>query len=477
MNRIIIILVCLGLASVTLKGQNPDSRAFYDRLVNQMDSGVAYLEFVQRKEDSQQGPITFKGEWPNKMGLRISFFLLGKKKPVDDSNCFAVTSIHNALAKVYLQYPEYKSIPSMLDLAYDNIQGYKNGDRYNFWRLHQPYRKLKKEDVIGQQPMVRRPTNYRLRTRYINNAANVVEDSDDTALAYIAMMLRSRIKNQVTSSDTIKLSGIFGQYRDTLRNNRHWYNYINGNDHNTGAFLTWLGEEYQFKRWNIVKVVGHNATFFLNFSECFPHAYVPYIPYGSNDLDGVVNANVLSALALNNELDVDGVSGSVKFIEHKASKRKYDRVGIYYPNRYQFPYAVSKAYDTGVKQLEESKKLIVANLLKNQKKDGSWKSRRIVNKKDRLQSTVYAVNALLNFGEMENETSRKAIQRGMNYIMDQASVQEDKLFWKGGVFFSGGTVVRNTLFWKSDAYTTAIVLTAYSKYRGYLEDNFGYKKN
>ena len=46
------------------------------------------------------------------------------------------------------------------------------------------------------QPYIRRPTNFKLKLKYINNAANVVEDSDDTALAYASMILRKKYKKK-----------------------------------------------------------------------------------------------------------------------------------------------------------------------------------------------------------------------------------------------------------------------------------------
>ncbi len=449
-----------------------------DSLKQHMNLGIQFLHRTQRREESTKSILYYKGEWPTTMGLRISFFLLGNKKPVDDSNCFSVSSVHNALAKIYLNYPEYKEIPEMLDLAFSNILTYENGGKFNFWHLQQPYRKLKRNDVPGSQPLIRRPTNFRLRTRYINNAANVVEDADDTALAYTSMNLRRQIgsnfPNVLADLDTQRVNNmhsvatIFNPYLDTNRHNRHWYNYINGNDHNTGAFLTWLGDEYQFKHWNIIKVVGHNATFFLSFSECFPHAYVPYIPYGSNDLDGVVNANIIATLALYDELNAKGTGGAYRFLESKSQKRRYDRVGIYYPNRYQFPYAVSKAYSNGAVQVGKAMRNITGNLLEKQQKDGSWKSRRIVNKKDRIQSTAYAINTLINYGDYETNNTKTSIERGIRYLMNHCLVDGDGIHWEGGVFFSGGTVIRNTLFWKSDAYTTAIISNAFANYHQYL---------
>jgi hypothetical protein len=363
----------------------------------------------------------------------------------------------------------------MLDLSFEKTMSYRNGDKFNFWNLLPPNRNLKRNDIIGEQPLVRRPTNYNLTSKYINKAANVVEDADDTGLAYTAIALRKKYKKESIDSLSLEIksiAAIFDEYRDINRNNRHWYNYLNGNDHETGAYLTWLANEYQFKHWNILKVVGHNATFYLPFSECYPHAYKPYLPYGSNDLDGVVNANVLSTLSYYDDLNSEGVNSAIRFIEKKSKRKKYDRVGIYYPNRYHFPYAVCKAYANGVEKLEPSTDYLLSYLIDTQNEDGSWSARQILNKKDKLQSTVYAVNALIYIGDFEQKKTIKPIENAIKFILKNSINDKDGIHWKGGVFFSGGTVVRNILWWKSDAYTTAIILAAFANYRKHLEEKY-----
>ena len=445
----------------------------YKNIIENLSGGLKYLKSTQRQETVNHH--VYKGEWPTNMCLKSSFFYLGSKGKADDSNCFSIASTHNALAEIYLLYPEYADILNMLDLSYDKIMSYKNGNKFNFWNLHPPYRKLIKDDIIGMQPYIRRPTNFKLKLKYINNAANVVEDSDDTALAYASMILRKKYKKETSDSINLNsknISSIFNQYRDIDRNNRHWYNYLYGNEKETGAFLTWLANEHQFKRWNVLKVFFHNAFFFLPFSKCYPHPYIPYMPYGSNDVDGIVNANVLSTLSLLNEINSDEVTAAVKFIEKKCEKGKYDRVGTYYPNRYHFPYAVSKAYKNGVNQLYTSTNHLVEYLISHQNKDGSWSSKRKVNKKDILQSTVYALNALIYIGNFEQNSTNMAIESAFNYIQNNSITDEFGVHWQGGVFFSGGTVVRNILYWKSDAYTTAIILTAFANYRKYLEQRY-----
>lgn len=443
--------------------------------INQhLAGGLQYLASSQRKETINGH--SFKGEWPTSMGLQQGFILLGNKNLFDDSNCFSTASIHNALARIYLKYPEYTAIPAMLDLSLERILAYKNNDKFNFWNALPPNRDLFRGENTIRQPLVRRPTNYILKTRYINNAANVVEDADDTSLGYLAIALNQKTKklqrNTNVAIDSLpSIAPIFEKYRDSARKNFHWYNLLNGNYRNTNAYLTWLGDEYQFRKWSLLKVLGHNAIFFLPSSQCFPHAYKPYIPYGTNDLDAVVNANILSALATYNELDAKGVSSAIKFIESKSKSEAYSRAGVYYPNRYQFPYAVSQAYANGVNQLKPSTEYLLKFILEHQKKDGSWSSDWRLNKKDKLQSTAYALNTLVNIGNISENGTKIPIEKAINYLLERAIFDSDGVHWQGGVFFSGGTVVRNTLLWKSDAYTTVIILNALANYRQYLEQN------
>ena len=463
----IILLILLNLSASSQSKVHGSIIDLHHDLKLSIAQGLKYLDNTQRKETILGS--SFKGEWPTYMCLERSFFYLGSKKDIDDSNCFSVASTHNSLANIYLAFPEYDIIPNMLDLSFEKIMTYKNGNKFNFWNLLSPNRKLKKDDIISEQGLVRRPTNYNLKSKYINNAANIAEDADDTALGYSAIALRGKYKKD-SSFTKSSISPIFEEYRDVNRNNRHWYNYINGNDHETGAYLTWLTTEYQFKNWNIIKVIGHNATFFLPFSECYPHAYKPYLPYGSNDLDGVVNANILSTLAFFDELNSEGVEQAIKFIEKKSKREKYDKVGIYYPNRYHFPYSVCKAYYNGVDKLESSIDYLSCYLKDKQNEDGSWSAKRSLNRKDKLQSTAYALSSLIYVGRYEELGTIKPIENAIDYLFRNSINNEQGTHWEGGVFFSGGTVIRNILTWKSDAYTTGIILEAFAHYRKHLEE-------
>lgn len=110
-----------------------------------------------------------------------------------------------------------------------------------------------------------------------------------------------------------------------------------------------------------------------------------------------------------------------------------------------------------------------AYILNNQHADGYWLSRSAINASDTLQSTIYAISALLNIDGIDNETSWPVIQKGLAYVFNQIQREDNQLFWEGGVFFSGGTLVRDILYWKSNAVTTALMLETLVKIRREME--------
>jgi hypothetical protein len=426
--------------------------------------GLAFLAKEQHKETSY-GKY-YEGEWPNYMSLDRPFLLLGTSSKYEDSNCFTVAGIYNILADIYLKHPHYTNIKPMLLKAYPRIKPFKHNLSYNFWNALPPLINHKKNSIPLSGILVRRPTNYPLRSRFINKAANIVEDADDTSFGYLAELLHQKIfgGDSITSKDTLAL--LYDSYIDKNRNNIHPYNAFNGNVFNTGAFTTWHGKEYEFKLYRHMKAIFHFVVFLFPFSASYPHAYIPYMPYGTNDVDAVVNCNVLYCLQQYNAIEqTKAANNALTFIEKKARTQKYDRVGVYYPNRYHFPYAVGKLYASGMAGLENTKKYVVDFLLKKQQKNGSWHAMKKLRKKDALQSTIYAVHALLNLHQHINDPHiRAAIDKGMQYIFVNTQYVNNQCYWKGGVFFSGGTVVRSNLTWKSDALTTAIYVQAMTNY-------------
>jgi hypothetical protein len=465
---IVTVLLIFNITHIYGQELNPNTSIQY-MIDDKINGGLQYLKATQIRR--LHADSNFHGEWPSEMQLRTRFILLGKKKPYTDANCFTVASIHNELAQICLQDSIINySLLSTLGAAFTATLRYKNGNAFNFWNLLPANTILKKGRILANQPLVRRPSTFQLKGRFMNNAANIAEDADDTGLAFAAIFLHNKICAINKSSDSIPINtsiikSLFENHRDTNRHNRHWYNYINNKEKNTGAYLTWLGEEFSFKKYSPWKAFLHYSFFFTKWSSCFPKAYTPYIPYGANDLDGVVNANVLSTLGMLQAIDAKGYFNAIQFVEKKCKQKKYTQVGVYYPNSYAFPYAISKAFMNNKSALKNASQYVVDNLIINQNEDGSWSSRKIVNNKDVLQSTIYATNALLNFGEFKNRNTTDAIEKGIHYILKNSIVNINGTHWQGGVFFSGGPVVRNTLFWKSDAYTTALALTALVHYK------------
>ncbi|WNB17626.1 hypothetical protein [Marivirga arenosa] len=440
----------------------------HQKTTNYISKSLNYLKSRQLKENDSI--FKFKGEWETQMSMNFWFPMLGNETSAYDSNCFSTATIHNILAEIYLNYPEYEQIPLMLDLAFQRILAYKTGYTFNFWNELPDLKSYRKNKEIEY---VRRPNNFSLPVRYIQKAANVADDADDTAAGLMAIYYQNKINDQNIPDSLNDIHKIFDQYIDYNRNNRNWYNVWQGQGINTKAYLTWFGEEHSETRpWNILREFLHQISLLTPLSKMYPHAGEPYIPYGSNDIDIVVNMNILRMFSLydNNESLVKHYSAA--FVEDQILKEKFDYKAVYYPNQFHIPYYVTKAYHSGVKELEKSSKIVEKFILQEFEENGHWVSRSGINKGDSLQSTIYAVSALLNSGGLNSAKSEKAIVAGLDSILSKSIETDNEMHWTGGVFFSGGTVVRDVLHWKSDAVTTALVLELLVNLRSHLENKY-----
>ena len=456
-NCILVVWFCLQ--SLNIFGQsvpNPDS---LDRLIRKS------LLFIQNEQ--QTSTVTnshFAGEWPSFMQMRTGFILLGNQKKVYDSNCFALAGMINLLADIYRHDSSLTVIPAMLDRAYPQLISYRDSNGYNFWPSMTPNGKMRwKEDSVRTDVKVRRPIQFKISNTYIRRAANIMNDNDDTAQGILAEW---NYQNIFKEKDHALQVQTFDAFRDTLRNNIHYYNHFAGDPRSSGAFLTWRGEEHDFPTANLIKLLINNALFLTPRSTAYPTAYVPYMPYGSNDVDAVVNANVLSTLAVLN-LKSAGTSGATEFIEQKIKRHKWSRAGVYYPNRYQVHYSVIKAWSNGATSLSNCISPLIEHIKRSQLPDGSFESRKIVNRKDIVQSTAYALNAMLKAGHPDKTGLWIPIEKATAFLLHTSKSKDQGIYWEGGVYFSGGTVIRNTLYWKSDALTTAIVAESLCLLRKY----------
>ena len=469
--RICLLLIIFIILYIPARAQTLDSvnyQELHKKVEHASQMAINYLKTSQKQESDS--PRYFKGEWGSIMEMNFWFPILGGYQRAYDSNCFAVAGTYNILAQLYLEHPEYEEIPEMLNLAFPRIMAYESDGSFNFWNALPPTHKMR---VIFEpdNPLVRRPNNFKLSLNFISKAANVPNDNDDTAAGYMALYYHNKIFKSSIPDSLTQFGQMVTSYRDLDRRNRHWYNVFRSHGHDTGAYLTWLADEHEYLgNWNLLKDYIHAQLFYLPISKMYPHAYKPYIPYGTNDLDPIVNTNMLSAFELLDIENPQGFNDALAFIEKCVAREDYDFAATYYPNRYHMPYYISKSWQLGVKELEHVKQPIVDFLLENQHENGSWSSRDLINDHDTLQSTIYALNTYLHFDMLDNERVRTSAFKALEYILSHKIKTLNGYYWKGGVFFAGGTVVRHILHWKSDAFTTALTLEALLGMKGYLEE-------
>lgn len=403
----------------------------------------------------------YAGEWPVYMNLIETYIFIGKKRKVRDSNCFNISAVHNFLSEIYLHDTTLQELKPVLAKAYNEIQTYEVDKRYNFWKLLPSVRNHR---MFGKDPhlLVRRPTNYPLGSRFINKTANVPEDADDTALANTATYYHNRIFSD--SLKSLSYAG-FDEYLDKNRRNRNWYNFMLPTPRRSGAYLTWHYQEYEYNHWNPITTYFSLLFIFSPFSSAFPVAYEPWIPFGANDVDVVVNSNILNYLSLTQQVNKSiGKAGAIKVIEHSVRKNLWSTAAVYYPNSYHIDYAAAKAYRNGIEDLHETAQKIAKHILETQQTDGSFESKPWVNKKDVIQSTAYALHAMLDLRDKGIAIPDENIRKAFDFLLTKALRKDDMCYWEGGVYFSGGTLLRNILIWQSDAYTTALIAKCFQRY-------------
>ncbi|MBA4851156.1 hypothetical protein [Emticicia sp. BO119] len=403
----------------------------------------------------------YAGEWPVYMNLIETYIFIGKKRKARDSNCFNISAVHNFLSEIYLHDTTLHELKPVLAKAFNEIKTYEVDKRYNFWKLLPAVRNHR---MFGKDPhlLVRRPTNYPLNSRFINKTANVPEDADDTALANTATYYHNRIFN-----DTLKALSYagFDEYLDKKRKNRNWYNFMLPTPGQSGAYLTWHHQEYEYDHWNPVTTYFSLLFIFSPFSSAFPVAYEPWIPFGANDVDVVVNSNILNYLSLTSQVNKSaGKNGALKVIGHCVRKNLWSTGAVYYPNSYHIDFAVAKAFRNGVEELAETTKKIVKHLTETQQPNGSFESKPWVNKKDIIQSTAYALHAMIDLRAKGMAIPDQNIRKAFEFLLTKAQRKDGMCHWEGGVYFSGGTLLRNILIWQSDAYTTALIASCFQRY-------------
>jgi hypothetical protein len=411
-----------------------------------IDKSLNYIEATQKQENKG---LYFKGEWPVEMRSYFLPALLGVgrlfAKPVDEPTSFATSSISNLLASIYFENTNHQKIKTMIKSGLQSVElNYKAGDVYSYYT---------EMDFKGTTVRGPRAGNQYV-PKYIQGLTNIPPDADTTSVTYTAKYFDHQISGHDNFQVPQAALDIFSMYRDTNRS-AHYYNRLDGIK-NSGAYLTWLIDE---KSPSVPRGV---------FAKPDRGAR---IPFNFNDVDCVVNANVLRMLTLTKNTEQAGYKDSCDILNFSIEKDLETQCGIYYPNSYAVYFTISNAYAAGAQCLETSKKKSVQKILESQNfEDGSWSNAEGIGRTDKVQSTALALIALMNYSKSENIRYDYSVKLGIKYLLSQAKYKSnDEMFWPGEVFFSAVAQARNTVLWRSDAYTTALVALALAQSQNYLQ--------
>ena len=196
-------------------------------------------------------------------------------------------------------------------------------------------------------------------------------------------------------------------------------------------------------------------------------AFFTWLTYGDapgnptpNDIDLVVNANALYALARFGATDTPGFEEAVALINHAVRlglhRTRHEDVSDYYPDNFALHYCVSRAYAEGPAPGLGPAVAILADDLEGSalmRPDGAayW------DKGDPHLNTAFAVLTLLNAGR-----DTPLIDRAVAYLVTEQNGLVGS--WQEGVFFIGQTDSGQRANWVSESFSTAIALEALCRY-------------
>lgn len=407
---------------------------------------LAYLEHQQFQENKN---IYTAGEWPAEMRSYFVPALLGVgrlfAKPTQEPTSFATSSIMNLLAEIYLTKPSLApEIPAMIRLGVSSLTEYKDNDVFSYYKW-QEYRGVK----------VRGPLADDYIPEYIRGLTNIPSDADTTSATYLALAYSDLISLQKKISDYKIPQGAldtFNTHRDMNRKS-HYYNWLDS-IRRSGAFLTWFQWDHDPKMPRGVFAKPDRGI---------------RIPFGFNDVDCVVNANVLRLFTATNNTGHPGYNDSCKLLNFVIKKNLQTQCGIYYPNSYAVFFSISNVYKAGATCLEETRDTSIRFLVSTQKSDGSWDNEPGIGRTDTIQSTALAINALINYTQKGDPQYRDAVKAGAQYLLNNFKKKgKNEIFWDGEVFFAAVAQARNTVLWRSDSYTTSLATLALVKAQDYL---------
>lgn len=398
-----------------------------------------YLDAVQTKHDrNEKSHVDYRGNWP-----QVFHFKNVPGYRIDDVSPFVVVFAHHALASIGLATKDAlklsdADIQSALDMrlrAVECLSRFKSDNNahdvgtFGFW----PYDEDAGQDDtplesllldVLQGPLLggtRAPINL----TYYPPTLAVPADADVTATVYAALLDHHEI-DQGTAV-TADIGAIFGANRHIdnvpLRFDPEWLN------KNTGVYLTWFMDNG------------------------------PDSPQYGNDVDLVVNANVLFALARYGLEDTAGFSETAALINEAIwnglHRTRWDDISLYYPDSYVFHYCVTRAYAEGpVPELAASATQLEAEIIDDGQRcaDGTtyW------DKGYAQLNTAFAVLSLINAG-----SNSPLIDEGVAYLEHTQDPVSGA--WDEAPFFIARADSGIVIEWESASLTTAIALEALCK--------------
>ncbi len=402
-----------------------------------IEGAFSFLRTQQVAETTQERwAVDYAGDWPQ------YFFLKGLPSVrIRDVSPFVVSFIHHALAHLVednaealgLDLEQLATARSMRQQAIALLRQFEAvpwdpaRGTFGFWPydVAGPSFTQPVEDVLlalAKGPILngmRTPINFDI----FPNALAIPSDADVTATTFAALLDDDLLDGGygVNSAPEKFLS----DWRDTgdvpLRFRPVWL------PEESGAFLTWL---------------------------CYGSPWTP------NDVDLVVNANVLFALARYRLLETPGVSEAIALInqitEQGLHRTHPEEIALYYPDNYTFHYAVSRAYYEGpVPALRPAVEILADDLEQSSLEDNDGAA--YWNKGAPELNTAFAVLTLMNAGRRT-----RLIAKGIEYLKPRQFVPPGCR--AEGVFFLGRSDGGLEIDWVSQSFTAAMALEALCRF-------------
>lgn len=239
------------------------------------------------------------------------------------------------------------------------------------------------------------------------------------------------VDNTVYASKALQLLG--KEYMDN-------HALLLANRNSKGLFYTWYALRPN-KVWN--------KTFWMLLLREFKHPVTSFFFWRRNectryDIDGVVNANVLFYLGLNED-----TKPIIPFLLNIIEQHKEDDCDKWYRNPITFYYFLSRNFNTGIPELDTCKAEVISRILSIAKEDGSIGESAL--------ETALSLSVLINSGHQSAVTEHAA-----NYLIRTQTPTGE---WaRYALFYSGP---KREMCWGSEELTTAFCLEALKKYSVY----------